>query len=106
MPSSTMTQEAFDELRPDLGRLSVATMDVARLVLVEGMSQSDAGARFGMSRQRVYGIMQRFQAAMRILPTTWRKVEVWLPPELAAEVEAKSKAAIAEHHASKVLNKS
>lgn len=97
MAKTTMTHEDFDALRPSLGRMAVATVDVARLVLVEGATQADAAARSGMSRQRVYGIMKRFEAARQTLPTDWKKVEVWLPPKLAAEVEAMAEAAITEH---------
>ena len=96
MTAPRLTADEFAALRPKLGRLAVDTIDVARLVLVDGLPPSEAGARYGMSRQRVYGIEQRFKAAMETMPTRWRKVEVWLPPELAAQVEAMATAALAE----------
>ncbi|NPD70356.1 helix-turn-helix domain-containing protein (plasmid) [Lichenicola cladoniae] len=105
MAKTTMTQDDFDALRPSLGRMTVDTMDVARLVLVAGVSQADAAGRYGMSRQRVYGIMKRFEAASQGWPTDWRKVEVWLPPKLAAEVEGMAEAAIAEHRGSQASPK-
>ncbi len=101
MAAPRLTPAEFDALRPKLGRLAVDTMDVARLVLVDGLPPSEAGERYGMSRQRVYGIEQRFKAAMETVPTRWRKVEVWLPPELAAQVEAMASTARAELRASR-----
>ena len=50
-----------------------------------------------MTRQRVHGIVQRFRAAAQEVPTSWRRVEVWLPPGLAAQVEAMAAKARADH---------
>ena len=72
-------------------------------MLVDGMTQAEAANRYSMTKQRVYGIMQRFRAMKGGLPTRWRKVEVWLPPELAAEVEAMAEATLKEHRADKAL---
>lgn len=94
-----MTPEEFEALRPRLGRLALDTIDLARSVLVDGETQSAAAIRHGMSRQRVHGIVQRFKAAAEELPTNWRRVEVWLPPALAANVEALAKQARADQSA-------
>ena len=83
-----LTAAEFEALRPHLGRLTMDTVEIARLVLVDGMKQAEAAARFGMSRQRIHGIIVRFAAASQAVPTSWRRVEVWLPPELADQVEA------------------
>lgn len=83
-----MTPQEFEALRPLLGRLALDTIDIARAVLVEGVKPAEAAARNHMSRQRVHGIVQRFRAAAREVPATWRRIEVWLPPELATQVEA------------------
>lgn len=89
-----MSPEEFDELGPRLGRLSPDSVAVARSVLVEGLRLSQAGERHGLSRQRVHGIVKRFRAAaVEEVPTRWKRVEVWLPPELASEVEAMAKRA-------------
>lgn len=101
MAGAKMTAAEFDALRPRLGRLTLDTVEVARAVLVEGLGQTDAAARYGMSRQRVHGIVQRFRAAAEEVPTGWRRVEVWLPPELAAQVEAMADRAKADHAAAR-----
>ena len=88
MAHARMTQAEFDALRPNLGRMALDTIDIARLVLVDGMTQAEVATAHNMSRQRVYGILQRFAAAAQSVPTGWRRVEVWLPPELADQVEA------------------
>lgn len=94
-----MTLQEFEALRPLLGRLALDTVDIARAVLVEGVKPADAATRNHMSRQRVHGIVQRFRAAARQVPATWRRVEVWLPPELAAQVEAIAAKARDDHAA-------
>lgn len=94
-----MTPEEFEALRPRLGRLAIDTIELARSVLVDGATQSEAALQHGMSRQRVHGIIQRFKAAAEELPTNWRRVEVWLPQALAADVEALAKQARADHSA-------
>ena len=96
-----LTAEEFDALRPRLGRTSMDTMEIARAVLVDGMRQSDAATRYGMTRQRINGILRRFAAASQSVPTGWRRVEVWLPPELADQVEAMAQSALVTLHAGK-----
>lgn len=94
MPSSLrMTPEDFEALRPKIGRLAIDTIELARAVLVDGMTQTEAASKHGMSRQRVNGIVQRFKAAAVDVPTSWRRVEVWLPPALAAQVETMAREA-------------
>jgi hypothetical protein len=92
MAHARMTQAEFDAFRPNLGRMALDSIDIARLVLVEGMTQAEVAATQNMSRQRVFGILERFQKATQAIPAGWRKVEVWLPPELAAQVEAMTEA--------------
>ena len=94
--SSRMTPEEFERLRPRLGRVSAATAAIAREVLVDGLSLTEAGQRNGLTRQRVLGIVRRVQAAASAVPNSWRRVEVWLPPQLAAEVEEMAQRARSE----------
>lgn len=96
----TMTANEFEALRPRLGRLALDTVEIARAVLVDGLKPTDVATRHGMTRQRVHGIVQRFRAAAQEVPTGWRRVEVWLPPELAAQVEAMAEKARADHASS------
>ena len=95
----TMTAEEFDALRPLVGRLALDTVEIARAVLVDGMKTSEAASRHSMTRQRVHGIVQRFRAAAQEVPTGWRRIEIWLPPELAMQVEAMAEKAHADYAA-------
>ena len=97
MARPPMTPLEFDLLRPQLGRLTLDTIDIARAVMVEGLGTTEAAKRFGMSRQRVHGIVARFRAAAMEVPTGWRRVEVWLPPQLANQVEDMAAQARADH---------
>jgi len=92
-----ITNEEFEAIRPRLGRLELEIVEVARIVLVEGVKPMTAAARFGMSRQQVRSIVQRFRAASHEVPTEWRRVEVWLPESSAARVEALAEKARADH---------
>lgn len=91
-----MTPDEFERLRPRLGRVSPASAAIAREVLVEGVSLTEAGQRHGLTRQRVLGIVRRVQAAASAVPNSWKRVEVWLPPQMAAEVEAMAQRARSE----------
>jgi hypothetical protein len=84
----TMTAEEFDALRPRLGRLALDSFEIARAVLVDGMKTTEAAHRYGMTR---------FRAAAQDVPTGWRRVEVWLPPEMAEQVEAMAENARLNH---------
>jgi hypothetical protein len=92
-----MTADEFEALRPRLGRLALDTVEIAHAVLVDGIKPAEVAARHNMTRQRVHGIVQRFRAAAQEVPTGWRRIEVWLPPELAAQVEAMAAQARADH---------
>jgi hypothetical protein len=83
-----MSGREFKVLQRRLRRLAPETVAIARAVLVEGESQSVAAERFGTTRQRVHGILQRVEAAANNVPAGWRKVECWLPPKLARNTEA------------------
>ena len=83
-----MTAKEFEAIMPRLGRLTLDTIKVARSVLVDGLSLTGAGELHHTSRQRVYAIVKRFEAAVEEVPRGWKRVEVWLPPELADQVES------------------
>lgn len=87
MSQGKMTADEFEALQPRLGRLTVDTVKIARSVFVDGVRPVDAAAQHGTSRQRVNAIIRRFEEATREFPADWQRVDVWLPPELAAQVE-------------------
>lgn len=92
-----MTAAEFDALLPRLGRLTVDTVKIARSVLVDGQRPFEAATQFGTSRQRVNSILKRVEQAVREIPASWKRVDVWLPPELAAQVEEWAQRARADH---------
>lgn len=66
--------------------MTVGNVEIARRVLVDGISQVDAATESGLSKQRVGAVIKAVQAAGREIPPDWEHVDVWLPPELAAKV--------------------
>jgi transposase len=82
-----ISSDEFDALQPRLHRFAYETIAIAKAVLVDGESQSFAAERFGTSRQRVHGIVQRVEAVANNVPAGWRKVECWLPPKMARHIE-------------------
>jgi len=92
-----MTVREFDALLPRLGRMSFDTVMIARSVLVEGQRPAEAAKQFGTSRQRVHSILNRVQKSAGEIPKSWKRVDVWLPPEWAAQVEEWASRALADH---------
>lgn len=94
-----MTPEEFEAIMPRLGRLTLDTIKVARSVLVDGLAPTAAGDLHGVSRQRVHAIVKRFSEAVEQIPRGWKRIEVWLPPELADQVQSMATQARAAHPA-------
>ncbi|ONF49443.1 hypothetical protein RSM1_09095 [Methylobacterium radiotolerans] len=88
-----MTADQFEAMLPRLGRLTLDTVSIARTVLVDGLRPVDAARLHGTSRQRINAVLRRFEDATREFPADWRHVDVWLPPEQAAQVERMAEAA-------------
>jgi hypothetical protein len=86
-PSRQISPADFETLRPRLsGRLAEATIDIARAVLVDGHSQSSVAVARGLTRQRVSTMVKQVWAIADEIPKGWERVDVWLPPKLAARV--------------------
>lgn len=92
-----MTVREFDALLPRLGRMTFDTVMIARSVLVEGQRPAEAAKQFGTSRQRVHSIINRVQKSAGEIPKSWKRVDVWLPPQWAAQVEEWASRALADH---------
>jgi hypothetical protein len=86
-----MTAQEFDNQKHKLRTLSVQTNDLARLVLVEGLNNTQAAAAVGMSRQNVNGAMNRVRALLSDMPADWVYFQEWMPAAMAAEIRAKIK---------------
>ena len=95
-----MTADEFEAITPRLGRLTLDTIKIARSVLVDGLRLTQAGELHNTSRQRVHAIVKRFNEAAEEVPKGWKRVEVWLPPELADRVENMATEARAGHSTS------
>jgi hypothetical protein len=97
----SMTADEFDALRPRLGhRMGEDTVTIAREVLVDGLPQTKAAEKHGITKQRVSDIVKRVLAVVRGIPADWQLVEVWLPPDLAEQVrqmEAQAKAEVSDN---------
>lgn len=72
----------------ELQRLSGSRLEAARLVLVEGLSRTEAGQRVGMSKQ---GVQQAIKKVLSIVSKKdeWVVVNTLAPKKLAEEFLAK-----------------
>lgn len=81
-----MTADEFETAKVKLRTLSVNTVDLARLVLVDGLSIQEAATASGTSRQNANQGMKRVMALLEGLPSDWVFVEEWMPSSMAVEV--------------------
>lgn len=82
-----MTPAEFEQEKEKLQSLSVKTVEVARLVFVEGMTNTAAAQQVGMSRQNVHQALRRVKAKLSGYPSDWVKLEnTWMPESMAAEI--------------------
>lgn len=65
------------------------TLALARMILVDGVSKTDAAEKVGMSRQNVAKTVERVLARFNKYPRNWVYVKQWMPPEIAEEVKKK-----------------
>ena len=90
------------------GILSADRIAAAKLVMQDGLSNQDAAARFGVTRQAVWNTVTRMnemlalyrearaieEAALgRVLPRGWRRVTVSAPSAIVGRFEAEAEAA-------------
>lgn len=98
--------EALQHLMGDV--LSAERIHAARLVMVEGLSQSEAATRFNVTRQAVWKTVQRMQEALnlykqarlieehaveRTLPRGWRRATICAPAAIVERSQADAEAA-------------
>ncbi len=86
MVEPKMTAQEFEASRPHFWRLTEDTIEMARLVLVEGHSQSDVARKYELTRQRVSLAVKQVLTAVEEIPNGWVKLEIWLPPAMASKV--------------------
>ncbi|WP_325347333.1 TrfB-related DNA-binding protein [Xylophilus sp.] len=82
-----MTADEFEQMRPRLSRrFGDEAIQLARRVLVDGVSQVQTASDAGVTKQRISHLIRSVLDAMQEHPPEWRLVEEWLPPELADQV--------------------
>jgi len=86
MAKPKMTPQEFEAARPGFGRQTDDTIEMVRLVLVEGQSQTDVARQYGLTRQRVSLAVKQILTVADNIPKGWVKLEIWLPPALANKV--------------------
>lgn len=89
-----MTADEFEENKHKLRSLSAKTNDLARLILVDGLNNTDAAAEVGMSRQNVSKTMTRVNSLLNGMPADFVFFEGWVPGELAIEMRRRTKEAL------------
>jgi hypothetical protein len=81
--STTMTAEEFETQKPKLRTLSANTNELARLILVDGMSNGEAAKAVNMSPQNVSKAMRRVKALLNDLPSDYVWFEGFMPEDIA-----------------------
>lgn len=94
-----MSAEEFESNLPKLaGDFTVNTINLARLVLVEGQTHTEAAKAANVSRQNVGKTVERVMARFNEFPSDWVLLkEVWAPPDLAKEFRDKINEVLNKH---------
>lgn len=92
--TSVQFERLLVELAPKNKRpgYSATSIKVARLVLVMGASVPEAAAEVAITTQGARQLMLRIRRRMASVPDGWKQVSVWLPGDVAAQVEKMSDA--------------
>jgi hypothetical protein len=85
---TSMTAQEFEDSRDKFYALTLQTVDLARLVLVEGKGLTAAAALLGMSKQSANGAMNRVRAALVGVPNEWVLYQGMMSKEMAVKVRA------------------
>lgn len=89
--STRMSAQEYEENKHKLRTLAAQINELARLILVEGLSKTEAAAVVGMSRQNVSGAMNRVMALLNDLPSDYVYFQEWMPAKMATEVRKELK---------------
>lgn len=90
-----VSEEDFEAHRAELEKhFTPNTISLAKLVLVDGKSNTAAAEATGTSRQNVSKAVERVCARMDGHPSNWVRIDnLWAPPDLAAEFRERIQAA-------------
>lgn len=89
--SARMTPEEFDRQLHKLGELQGNTIELARLILVEGKTNAEAARLTDNHRQNVSKKMQRVKALLSGYPASWVPFQGMMPESMAVEIRARIK---------------
>ncbi|WP_055137496.1 TrfB-related DNA-binding protein [Pseudomonas corrugata] len=85
-----MSPTEFEQNQDKLTKVSVEVNKLARLIMVDGLTQTAAAAALGMSKQNAFKHMKRVKALLNDVPPTWVLLEAqWMPGWLAEETRSK-----------------
>lgn len=88
-----MSEADFEANQAKLAKVSLEVINLARLILVDRLSQTAAADAVGMSKQNAHKHMKRVKALLSDVPAGWIQVEAqWMPAWLAEETRSKVKA--------------
>lgn len=98
--SAEMTAEDFDNIASRLSsRIDPSSIEMARMVLVQGHRQTDVAAMHGVTKALVNRNVRRVRQEALEVPSNWTTVEGYFPPEIAqalSKYAADLKAKVAE----------
>lgn len=83
MSEGRMSPEDFDASKHKLAKLTANTCELARKILVEGVSKKDAAEAVGMKPQNVAKAMLRVEALLSDLPANFVWYEGYMPEDMA-----------------------
>jgi DNA-directed RNA polymerase specialized sigma24 family protein len=92
--SKLMTPEDFEGHKDKLKRLSSQTIDLARMILVDGIPNAEAARQTGMARQNVKRQMNRVMARLAGYPEGWVRFDGWMPADFVAKIKEAEKAMV------------
>ncbi|MFG0337641.1 TrfB-related DNA-binding protein [Pseudomonas sp. zjy_13] len=99
-----LSLEAWTSVVHLLDEFSEKSITAARMVLVEGESRSIVQIQLGISKQRMYRIIQDVTARIQDPKEGWVYVGTWAPAELAKEFHAKVEIARSESERGKTTD--
>lgn len=81
-----MSATEFEKFREKLTDFSMRKIEVARLILVDGLTQKEAGEQQGLSKQNVNGLIKRIREIRANAPAGWVPINEYVPPEMKTEI--------------------
>lgn len=82
--TAEMTANEFDEIAKRIPkRIKAENIEIARLVMVDGLRQSDVADQYQVTKQQVQRHVKRFRREALAVPSSWVTVNGYFPPKIA-----------------------